>query len=123
MLTLPPRVRVWISLDPVDMRRSFDGLAALVAERMGLDPTSGHLFAFVNRRRSLLKLLFFDRTGYTILFRRLEQGTFQLPEAPPDAVHVEIDSATLGLILEGIDLRHVVRRRRFQLPRVDPGEI
>lgn len=123
MLTLPPTVRVWIALDPVDMRHSFDGLSALVAERMGLDPMSGHLFAFVNRRRSLLKLLFFDRTGYAILFKRLERGTFQLPEASPGAVRVEIDPGTLGLILEGIDLRHVVRRRRFHLPAERPAGI
>jgi transposase len=120
MLTLPPTVRVYIALDPVDMRRSFDALAADV-ERLSLDPLSGHLFCFLNRDRRLLKLLFFDRTGYCIYYKRLEQGTFQLPSVEPGQNRVELDPAELGLILEGIDLSAARRRKRYyRLPKSVP---
>ena len=71
MLTLPPVVRVFVALDPIDMRQSFDGLTAAVAARMRLDPLSGHLFVFLNRSRSLMKVLFWDRSGLCILYNQL----------------------------------------------------
>lgn len=107
MLTLPPVVRVFVALDPIDMRASFDGLAAAVAARMRLDPLSGHLFVFLNRSRSLMKILFWDRSGLCILYKRLERGTFQLPRRAEAGERVEISPAELGLILEGIDLESV----------------
>ena len=99
-----------MALDPVDMRKSFDGLAAIVAGQLGVDPLSGHLVVFRNKRGNLLKILFFDRSGFTIVFRRLERGTFQLPAGEHRA---EIDPAELAMILEGIDLRSAVRRARY----------
>lgn len=110
MLTLPPGLRIFVALDPVDMRKSFDGLAAIVEHQLGLDPLAGHLVLFTNRRGNLLKILFFDRTGFTIVFKRLEQGTFQLPVGETQA---EVDVGQLGMILEGIDLRTAVRRKRY----------
>lgn len=110
MLTLPPGVRVYVALDPVNMRKSFDGLAAVVQGQLGLDPLSGHLVVFRNRRGHLLKILYFDRSGYTIVYRRLERGTFQVPAGEGK---VEIDVAELTMILEGIDLNSVVRRARY----------
>ena len=110
MLTLPHGVRIFVALDPVDMRQSFDGLAALVQHRLGLDPLSGNLVLFRNKRGNLMKLLFYDRSGYTIIFKRLERGTFQLPEG---RMRAEVDLAQLAMILEGIDLRSVVRRLRY----------
>lgn len=71
---LPPVVRVFVALDAVDMRKSFDGLAAAVQSRMNLDPLSGHLYVFLNHRRNLMKMLFFDRTGYCILYKAIEMG-------------------------------------------------
>lgn len=117
MLTMPPNVRIFLALQPVDMRRSFDGLAGQVKHTLRLDPLSGHLYVFLNRRRTLMKILFFDRTGYCILYKRLEQGTFQLPEADPETGRVELAPADLALILEGIDLRHIKRRKRYQHPK------
>ena len=111
MLTWPPGIRLYVAIDPVDMRRSFDGLAAIVQHQLGLDPTAGHLVLFTNKRRHLLKALYFDRGGYTIVYRRLERGTFQLPDG--DGQCVEIDPGLLAMMLEGIDLRSVVRRKRF----------
>lgn len=116
MLTLPPVVRVFVALDPIDMRKSFDGLMAAVQARMRLDPLSGHLFVFLNRSRSLMKVLFWDRSGLAILYKRLERGTFQLPRAEPGSVRVEVSPAELALILEGIDLQSVKRRARYQRP-------
>jgi transposase len=110
MLSVPHGVRIFVALDAVDMRKSFDGLAALTCERLGVDPLSGHLVVFRNRRGNMLKVLFFDRSGYTIVFRRLEAGTFQLPQGRTRA---EIDPGELAMILEGIDLRSIVRRARY----------
>lgn len=113
MLTFPPSVRIYAAVDPVDMRKSHHGLAAIVREQLGLDPLSGHLVFFVNKRRNLAKILFFDRTGMALLYKRLEQGTFQLPEVEQGIRRAEIDPASLAMILEGIDLRSAVRRRRY----------
>jgi len=113
VLTIGPHVRIYVCPDPVDMRKSHDGLAAIMQERLAIDPLSGHLVLFVNRRRDLLKLQWFDRSGHVILFKRLESGTFQLPVVPAGARRAEIDPAELTMILEGIDLRSVVRRKRY----------
>ena len=116
MLTLPPVVRVFVALDPIDMRQSFDGLCAAVSARMRLDPLSGHLFVFLNRSRSLMKVLFWDRGGLAILYKRLERGTFQRPRAVAGSCRVEVSPAELALILEGIDLDSVKRRARYTRP-------
>lgn len=117
MLSFPSSVRIYVALDPVDMRKSHHGLAAIVREQLGLDPLSGHLVFFVNKRRNLGKILFFDRTGLAILYKRLERGTFQLPTVEPGRTRAEIDPASLSMILEGIDLRHAVRRARYDRDR------
>ena len=114
MLTLSPAVRVFVAPEPIDLRLSFDRLAGLVRHRLREDPLSGHLFVFFNRARTRTKIFAFDRNGYAIYYRRLERGTFQLPAVPADATRVEVDAATLAMILEGIDLR-APRRLRFAL--------
>ena len=115
MLSLPSSVRVFLAVDPIDMRGSFDALAGRV-RRLGLDPQDGHLYVFLNRRRGLMKLLFFDRTGWCILAKRLEQGTFQVPPVPAGTQRLAIDAATLAMILEGIDLTRAPRRKRYVQP-------
>ena len=121
MRTLPPTVRIYVALDPVDMRKSHHGLAAVV-RLLGLDPLSGHLVFFTNKRRNLAKILFFDRSGLAILYKRLENGTFQLPEVDDGRTQAEIDPASLAMILEGIDLRSIVRRKRYRRPRKPPED-
>jgi transposase len=116
MLMLPPAIRIFLALEPVDMRLSFDALAAKVQFQFQLDPLTGHLFCFTNKPRTLLKILFFDRSGYCILYKRLEQGSFQLPHHAPGEARTEIDPTTLALILEGIDLHSVKRRKRYHRP-------
>ena len=115
MLTLPPSVRIFAAVEPVDARKSFDGLAAVVRERLGGDPMTGHMFFFINRRGDVAQILFWDRTGFVVMRKRLEAGTFRLARnAEGNMSHVEIDAAELGLMLEGIDLGTVKRRKRFK---------
>ncbi len=112
MLTLPPAVRVFVCTQPVDMRKSFDGLSAATA-LAGLDPMSGHLFVFLNRRSDLTKILFWDRSGWCLFCKRLERGRFRFPLID-GARAVEMEAAELALLLEGIDLRGARRRPRWQ---------
>ena len=114
MLPLPSSVRIYVATSPADMRKSFDGLSTLARNVVGHDPMSGHLFVWFNRRGNQVRVLFWDRTGFAILAKRLERGTFRLANAPPEgATHVTVDAGELGLLLEGIDLRHTKRQARW----------
>ena len=112
MLSLPPSVRIFVALDATDMRKSFDGLAGEVRRLIERDPLSGHLFVFFNRRRTMVKVLYWDRNGFCLVAKRLERGTFRLPAMKESGV-VEMEAMELGLILEGIDLRGARRRLRW----------
>ena len=112
MLSLPSNVRVFLCTRPTDMRKSFDGLMGQVSEVFQNDPLSGHLFLFVNRRRDKMKVLFWDEDGLCIWYKRLEAGTWQLPAV--EASGVELDRDQLAMILRGIDLTTVRKRRRYQ---------
>jgi transposase len=115
MLTLPPSVKIYVAAQPVDARKSFDGLAGLVEAEFGLEPLSGHLFVFLNRRGHVAQILFWDRNGFCIVKKRLEAGTFSLVRGPEGvSTHVELNSAELALMLEGIELRGAKRRKRYQ---------
>jgi transposase len=125
MFTLPASVRIYVAAEPVDLRRSFDGLAAATRSLIGADPMSGHVFAFLNRRRNSLKLLVWDRTGFLVLYKRLERGTFTLSMEPrPGERHVEMDAGELWLMLEGLDLRGARRRTRwYRTPHESRSEV
>ena len=110
------RVRVFLCTSPTDMRKGFDTLAVLVREGLGYDPLSGQLFLFVGKRRDRLKILYWDRDGYALWYKRLEQGTFRMPVARPDTASIELKASELAMLLEGIDLRSIKRRKRFQRP-------
>lgn len=115
MMTLPPSVKIYVAAQPVDARKSFDGLAAIVQSVFGLEPLSGHVFVFLNRRGHVAQLLFWDRTGYCVLKKRLEAGSFSLVRKPSgEMTHVEIDAAELALMLEGIELEGAKRRKRYR---------
>lgn len=114
MLMLPSSVRIFVAAEAVDLRRGFDGLAAATRSLIQQDPLSGHVFVFINRRKNRMKLLVWDRTGYLLLYKRLERGTFRLATAPAAGRrHVEMDAGELGLLLEGIDLTGATRRKRW----------
>lgn len=117
MINLPHSVRVFLHAPPTDLRKGFDALCGLVTAAFDQDPLSGHLFLFVNRRRDRLKILYWDRDGLAIWYKRLESpGTFQLPAITDDAVSIEMTATQLSLILSGIDLRSARQRRRYQHP-------
>jgi transposase len=113
MIHLPASVRVYLALSPCDMRRSFDGLHALVTENLQLDALGGHLFVFGNRRRDRVKILYWDRDGFAVWAKRLEQGTYALPFSESE-VRREITAQELGALLSGIDLGTAQRRKRYQ---------
>ncbi len=114
MLSLPPSVRIFVCRGPADMRRSFDGLARMAEEHLAADPRSGHLFVFRNRRGDRVKILYWDRDGYALWYKRLEEGTLRFPEAV-DA-EVAWTPVELALVLEGIDVRGARRFKRFGRP-------
>ena len=113
MLIPESQVRIWLYGSPTDMRKSFDGLSALVRTQLAEDPLSGQLFVFINRRRTQLKVLYFDRGGYCVWAKRLEQGRFH-PAGRDQKQRLEWTE--LKLILEGIDLQSIRRFKRYRHP-------
>jgi transposase len=123
MINLPHSVRVFLHAPATDLRKGFDALSGLVTTAFDQDPTSGHLFLFVNRRRDRLKLLYWDRDGLAIWYKRLETpGTFQLPVVSRNAVSIEMSATQFALILSGIDLRSARQRKRYQRPIPEAGK-
>jgi transposase len=117
MIHLPASVRVYLCLTACDMRKSFDGLHQLVRDHLALDAFAGHLFVFTSRRRDRLKILYWDRDGFAVWSKRLEEGTYAMPLADNDGEHRrEITAQELGALLSGIDLSQARRRKRYQRP-------
>jgi transposase len=114
MIHLPASVRVYLCLSPCDMRRSFDGLHALVRDHLQLDAFAGHLYLFANKRRDRLKILYWDRDGFAVWAKRLEAGNYALPPGEGTRNGLEITIDELGSLLSGIDLSSATRRKRYQ---------
>lgn len=112
MLRSPRGFRIWVCDKPTDMRKSYDTLAALVEHVIRQDPLSGHWFVFVNRRANRMKILCFEGDGYAIWSKRLEAGTFLLPQDK-----TELTMAELGLVLDGIEWKETSKRTRFSMFR------
>lgn len=110
MLSVGAGVRIFVGIEPLDMRGSFNALAGAV-RRLGLEPTDGHLYLFFNRRRRLCKMIYFDGSGFCLFSKRLEKGTFELPAVPPGQDRVVVDAAMLTSLLSGIEL--AAKRRRW----------
>lgn len=115
-MLIPSSVRLFVATAPTDMRKGHLSLASLARSVVQEDPLSGHVFIFYNRRRNRLKALWWDRTGYVLLFKRLERGTFTLPTAAAESSHIEIDGGDLHLLLDGIDLSVERGRRWYRSP-------
>jgi len=113
MIHLPSAVRVYLATTPCDMRRSFDGLHALVSAVMQLDAFAGHLFVFANKRRDRVKILYWDRDGFAVWAKRLEEGTYAMPFSESGELRKEITAPELGALLSGIDLSQAKRRKRY----------
>lgn len=120
------RTRIWLATEPADMRCGFDRLAQRAAAVTGQDPLCGHLFLFRSRGGDRLKILYFDRDGYVLWYKRLEEGTFKWPKIPPasaasgSAASVELRGSELAMILDGIDLASVKRGKRYRRPDANP---
>lgn len=114
MILLPRSVRVYVATAPANLRKSFEGLSNEVRSMLSLDPLSGHVFLFLNRRRTQVKMLVMTRGGFTIVHKRLERGRFTFPEqVVPEARQVEIDAHELSALLEGLEPSHKPAARRW----------
>ena len=114
MISLPASVRVYLCAVPCDMRRSFDGLQGMVTSVMGMDAFAGHLFVFSNRQRDRIKVLYWDRDGFAIWSKRLEEGTYAMPFGKGNDARCEVSAQELSALLSGIDLSQAKRRKRYR---------
>lgn len=114
---IPHGVEIFVALDPIDLRWSFERLAGLVSERLGRGARSGALFLFFGKRREALKILFFDGTGLCLFYKRLDRGTFRLPQAlAPGATTVTLSEPALEALLDGIEVQAPAAPRRCRPP-------
>ena len=117
MIHLPASVRVYLCLTACDMRKSFDGLHQLVRDYLQLDAFAGHLFVFTSRRRDRLKILYWDRDGFAVWSKRLEEGAYAMPlSGSAEEQRRELTAQELGALLSGIDLSQAKQRNRYQRP-------
>ena len=114
MIHLPSSVRVYVCLSACDMRKSFDGLSALVRDALELDALAGHLYVFANRRRDRVKILYWDRDGFAVWSKRMEEGTYAIPFDEDGVTNHEITAHELAALLSGIDLSQAKRRKRYE---------
>lgn len=112
MLTVSSSLRIFVCVQPADMRRSFDALALMAQQIVQQDPLSGHLFVFRNRRGDRVKILYWDRDGYALWYKRLEAGVFRFPATQGDAL--ELSVAELAMVLEGIVAQGITRGKRYK---------
>ena len=117
MLPLTSRHHIFLYRQPTDMRKSFDGLCGIVSQTMTRDPLSGDVYVFLNRRRDRIKLLVWERGGFWIFYKRLEKGSFELPPCADRQDTIVLPYAELMMLIEGIDLASVKRRKRFDLAK------
>jgi transposase len=116
VLPIPQSVRIFIGSTPIDMRKSIDGLMAIVQGELEQDAYSGYLFVFVSRRCDRVKILTWDKGGFVMVYKRLERGQFKLPHLDPSTMAVEIDSTQLTMLLDGIDFGRVRRPKHWKPP-------
>ena len=117
MMLLPRAVKVYVATAPCNLRKSFDGLSNEVREALAKDALSGHVFVFLNRRKTQVKLLLWTRGGFTIVHKRLERGTFSFADQVMDGARsVEIDVHELSMLLEGIDVTRARTSQRWEPP-------
>ena len=115
MILVPRSVRVYFATQPMNLRRSFEGLSNEIRHALGYDPMTGHVFVFLNRRRNQVKLIVWTRGGFTIVHKRLERGTFTFPARVTDsAKSIVIDVHELAMLLEGIELDRGTTKRRWE---------
>lgn len=113
MLSFSLQTKIFMAVEPIDMRRGFDSLAAWVDQQLGRQVLDGDVFLFLSRRRDRLKVLWWDGDGYSLFYKRLEVGTFELPRHDQSTKELTIDATTLSLLLRGIETSSIRMRKRF----------
>ncbi len=121
MLSLAPNLQVFMAVEPVDLRKGFDGLSAAVQTVFDRNVLDGHLFLFLNRRRDRVKLLWWDQDGLAIFYKRLERGSYEIPRHSPETRQLTLDATQLALLLGGVQLASVKHRRRYRLVGATAG--
>lgn len=111
MLPSLPELKVFLAVGVTDMRKSINGLSILVADQMDLDPFTGHLFAFCNRKRDIIKILYWDRNGFCLWYKRLEKDRFAWPESQEEVI--DLDGRQLGWLLDGLSLEQRAAHQRL----------
>lgn len=114
MLSWGPGTKIFVAREPVDMRRGHDGLCKVAENLLKSDPYSGHYFLFFGKRLDRIKVLFWDRDGFVLYYKRLAKGRFRMPRIASDQVSVELDGAELSMLLGGFDVRSAVRAKAWQ---------
>ena len=115
MLSFPGSLKIYVGIEPQDMRKSFNGLYAVAEEKLKEDPQNGAIFVFTNKRKNRLKILYWDRTGLWVLAKRLEAGTFSWPKPSSSGqVKLTLTPEALGMLTDGIDLRDGCRRAWYE---------
>ena len=123
MLSLPPSVRIYLARGATDLRKAIDGLEAATRLTLRRDPFSGNLFAFCNRRRNRIKILYWESSGFWLLLKRLEKGTFAWPATEDlKKKHIEMDHSELAALLGGLDIRDVQRRKWYRREEGESSE-
>jgi transposase len=115
VLSVPGNIQVFMALEPCDLRKGFDGLSAVVQTVFDRSVLDGHLFLFLNRRRDRVKLLWWDRDGLAVFYKRLESGSYEIPRHGPEDKQLTLDATQMSLLLSGVQLSSVKHRRRFRL--------
>jgi transposase len=118
MLTISNSTKIFLCMTPIDMRKSFDSLAAIAQDSMSQDAFSGHMFVFRNREETKMKILYWDRDGYAIWYKRLEKGTFKLPAA---AASFEVDTTEFMMLLQGVESTSLKKQKRYSRERALAG--
>ena len=116
MLSFSGNLKVYLALEPCDMRKSFNGLAGLVRNKLQLDPLAGAAYIFTNKRKTLLKILYWDGSGLWVLSKRLEKGTFSWPTTASKNGRISLEPTALAMLSDGIDLRQGCRRAWYEKP-------
>ena len=111
--SITSETRISLCTSPIDMRKSFNGLIGVVRHQLNDDPLTGHLFVFFNKTNTLVKILYWDGDGFAIWYKRLEVGTFRLPSCDAATQSMTITRAGLSMLLEGVDLSQLPKRKRF----------
>ena len=114
MLTPTSALRIFVCLEPTDMRKSFDGLSGIVQNNLDRNPCGGEVFIFINRRRDKIKLLHWQGISFTLYYKRLEQGTFELPEYDSSVGSITINYTQMVMIVDGLTIKNIQKRKQYQ---------